>query len=251
MSSELGNGAGKTALLAFHDFLRKKKSLINSFKNKTTVSIFFLDKDVDDFLRTKRRSIHIVYTEYYEQENYLFIHGNLCDAAACSASLAIASVKQRISNYDKWRMSAADNWREWVKLCFFSIVHKLHSEQYYSRQISQINNGTTNQIENTKHQLYLKSLQSKSGLSKTNFEMRFNQISVKIDKLYDQRKYDLVFKGKWYVHFLTDEIKKLTNTPNYVEQSIIHNLATSLDYNDTWTDHFKNPMRNLITIAGI
>ena len=51
------NEGGKQVLLGFFDYLRRQSSLTDRFKGKTTVSIFFLDKDVDDFLRITTRRI--------------------------------------------------------------------------------------------------------------------------------------------------------------------------------------------------
>ena len=111
-----GGGGGKNVLLGFFDYLRRMRSLVDIFKGSTTVSIFFLDKDIDDLLRTKRRSAHVVYTQHYDIEAYYFIHGDLCTAAATSASLDIGSVRAMISDYSLWRRQAATCWKEWVKL---------------------------------------------------------------------------------------------------------------------------------------
>ena len=86
-AEEIGiSGGGKEALLKFFDYLAAESSLICNFNGKTTISIFFLDKDVDDVLNSMRSSEHIVYTETYEIENYFFIHGALSEVAAASAS---------------------------------------------------------------------------------------------------------------------------------------------------------------------
>lgn len=77
-AEEIGiGGGGKEVLLKFFDYLAAESSLISNFKGKTTISIFFLDKDVDDILNTRRSSQHIVYTRTYEFENYFLFMGRL------------------------------------------------------------------------------------------------------------------------------------------------------------------------------
>ena len=132
----LGSGGGKAVLLSFFDYLKSRASLVDVFQSKTTASIFFLDKDVDDFLRRKRRSDHVVYTETYDIESYLFIHGDLCQATAASAPLDIGSVRTGIGDYNKWRYRAAVTWKNWVTLCLFAHTRVI-SSTYYGRPESQ------------------------------------------------------------------------------------------------------------------
>jgi hypothetical protein len=87
-SRELANGhGGKQTLISFFEYLRRKCALVHAFKGKSTGVLFFLDKDVDDLLRTQRRSPHVVYTRYYDVENHIFREADLIRAAAASASL--------------------------------------------------------------------------------------------------------------------------------------------------------------------
>ena len=72
-SRELPGGAqGKAALLKLYDYLRSRAKLFHEFKGKKIAVLFFLDKDVDDYARRNKRSEHVVYTEYYDHEAYLF-----------------------------------------------------------------------------------------------------------------------------------------------------------------------------------
>ena len=79
-----GSTGGKQALLNFFAFLRRSKALVSSLGGQRAC-IFFLDKDVDDLQRKKKRSQHTVYTEHYDVQNYIFIHGQPTDwSSICS-----------------------------------------------------------------------------------------------------------------------------------------------------------------------
>ena len=90
-----GAGAGKQTLLQYFDYLKKCSSLIDNLGSKKTVSVFLLDKDLDDLKGTRRRSVHVVYTETYDIEAYYFIYGDLCRSASTASGLDIDSRRYR------------------------------------------------------------------------------------------------------------------------------------------------------------
>lgn len=255
-AKELPGGAGgKPALLSFFDYLRRRNSLVDTFKGVTTVSIFFVDKDVDDFLRTKRHCENIVYTETYELENYLFIYGDISMAAAAAATLDIGSVRDGIRDHTSWRQHAAENWKEWVKLCLFSHCRKIGSIYGYGRPNSPINAGAYGLVQKSVFEYHLTTLQNSSGTSEGRFKRSFAHLSRKVDTYYSLGQHDLIFKGKWYVCFMAEDIKRIASgrsyRPRYFDKTLLTSLAQNLDFNGAWADHFKRPISALLTRAGI
>ena len=86
-SQEINGNGGKQVLLTFFEYLKRNSALVQNFKGKSIIVIFFLDKDVDDYLRIQRHSENLVYTQYYDIENHIFIHGNLVQAISASTSM--------------------------------------------------------------------------------------------------------------------------------------------------------------------
>jgi len=250
-SEELASDCGgKTVLLQFYDYLKQQHSLIDSFNDKITLSIFFLDKDIDDFLRIMRRSLHIVYTKYYELENYYFIHGDLSLAVAASASLDISTVQTGLGDYSQWRNKVTTAWKDWVKLCYFSHTRRIGSLCGYSHPESQINTSIYGSVDKNKFRRFLNGLQAKSGLNKKQFSKIFSRSCKKVDRIYSAGEYDRIFKGKWYTCFLKHDIKHIAGTRRYrssnLEANLISNLAQSLNFNDSWAEYFRLPIRKLL-----
>ena len=244
-------GGGKEVLLGFFDYLKRHGSLIDSFKGKITISIFFLDKDVDDWLRTKRHSEHIVYTETYEIENYLFIHGDLAEAAAASVSLDVRSVRTRVGDYDGWRQRSAEKWKEWVKLCLFSNTHRIKCVSNYGQPASRVNDDPCGSVNRQKLESHLRILQEKSGVSPTQFERSFGRLSRKVDTIYAEMRYDSIFKGRWYMIFLVAEIESAAGARQFNRGSLsfgrlLSGLAQTLDFNSPWARHFTAPVSRLL-----
>jgi len=243
-------------LLGFFDYLKRIRSLVDTFKGSTTVSIFFLDKDIDDLLKTKRRSAHVVYTQHYDIEAYYFIHGDLCTAAAASASLDIGSVRARISDYSLWRRQAASCWKEWVQLCVLSRVCPNGSMSYYGRPVSQVHAVAYGPLIADLYATHLEGLEVASGLPSAEFDARLTLLFKRIDRLFSRGEHDQVFKGRWYIPFLIEDIRAIADPRHFnrnrngLESRLITALVSTLNFDDPWAEHFRAPIRRLIEIVG-
>src|SRR5262249_11363245 len=82
-----GSTGGKQAVLGFFQYLRNRGSLLDDFKGKKTAMLFFVDKDIADFLHRRLRSEYLCYTAYYNVENYIFRHGDLAEGGALASSM--------------------------------------------------------------------------------------------------------------------------------------------------------------------
>ena len=253
---EIGmSGGGKEVLLKFFDYLANQSSLICNFKGKTTISIFFLDKDVDDILNTMRSSEHIVYTETYEIENYFFIHGALSEVAAASASLEVESIRAALGDYEGWRRLASTKWKRWVKLCLFSKTCGIESISNYRLSRSPINIGVCGPVKSTEYKRHLLELQHKSHLPPDEFKRPFTRLCRKVDIIYSAGQHDRIFKGRWYACFLVEDIKRVAARRHFnsmrLETRLLSGLQLSLNYGNPWAEHFRAPIRRLIVRAGI
>ncbi|MDP3260716.1 MAG: hypothetical protein Q8M34_09050, partial [Thermodesulfovibrionales bacterium] len=53
------HAGGKTTLIEFYDYLRRKGCLVSTLGGKITRVVLFLDKDIDDLTKSRRRSAHV------------------------------------------------------------------------------------------------------------------------------------------------------------------------------------------------
>lgn len=194
---ELGGVGGKAALLGFFEYLRRRRQLTSDLGGKRTAALFFLDKDVDDFMRTMKRSPHVLYTEYYDAENYLFVHGNLAQAAAAAAALEPTLLRQGLGNYNDWRRAAAAKWRPWVSLCLFTRLRNLNSAYAYGRK-STINRGPAGQTDAAALQQALAEIAASTRQNVDAFRRAMKRLERRVAALYNAGDHDRIFKGKWY-----------------------------------------------------
>lgn len=245
------NTKGKQALIDYFKYLRRKSCLISTFKGKSTGCIFFADKDIDDILRSKLRSFHFVYTEFYEIENHIYNSGDLAEAAAAAASLPPNEVRDGIGNYNDWRKNSAEVWKEWIKLCIFTRCYSLNCVCNFGVK-SRINKDLHGQVDPDLYENYLTLTRSNSGFSSIEFNSKFKKINRKVVKRYSSLKYDKVFKGNWYASFLNNTIKTIAAAKQYdadgLEKRLTSAVAQTLDFRETWSDYFRTPVERIIIL---
>jgi hypothetical protein len=249
-AEQIGRGAGKNALLQFFYYLRTVNSLFDNFTGKRTISIFYLDKDLDDINRKKVFSDHVVYTEPYCVENYLFAHGDLINAACAAASLEREILEQSIGSPADWTQRMAGLWKEWLTLCLFASRHSLNVQSNYSRNESAINvppNGPVSQrllIERKAD------LEVAFGKSSAEFNGAFRCVERTVDRLYRVGKHDVIFKGKWYRRLLQLQIEQAAATQTFnahaLANSIVSALRQSLDFEQSWSARLRTPLQRLV-----
>jgi hypothetical protein len=252
-SSEIrSEDGGKRTLIAFFDYLKGEKQLINSFHNKISVGFFILDKDIDDIKKMKKRSKHILYTQHYCLENYFYIHGDLVQSSAISASYPIELFEPLLSDSYSWRIQAASHWKEWVKLCIFSSLFcSRGSACNYGVKQSRINSCSYAPIDQSHYESCKKHLLQLSNMQENQFNLEYQKLSDKVDDIFQKGKFDSIFSGKWYKFFLGESVLKIISPRPIIQQNCLHSrletsLHQTLNTNDEWTNYFKKPIERIL-----
>jgi len=243
---------GKNGLLVFFDYLKNNDSLVDSFGKKKMISIFYLDKDVDDLKRSKRKSEHIIYTELYEVDNYLFKHGEVISSAATACSLRFQEAKAHLKDGEEWRRKAANTWKEWVCLCVFSCIYSIICSGNYSLPKSPVNSsGGYGALDKVLYKKYILKLKRKSGLNNTQFTKILNATIKKVEKIYEKDEYDKIFKGTRYFDHLKRDMQKINIQTRYdnkdIDGKVRVALIQALDFTDEWAEYSRAPLRRMIS----
>lgn len=232
------SGGGKLAVLEFFAYAKRHRLLAGQFKGKKTICVFLLDKDLDDVRRTQRRSPHVIYTPAYELENLLFLNGNLSAAVAAAASLDASAFGNTFSNSTNWCSRAARAWQKWVILCAFSRLRAKNAGNFYGRPRSQINAtpyASTNQAAFQNEVLRFRDDWEQGEAS---FYKAFSSIEKRVEKACDSGDADCFFKGKWYCHFIHDDVRRLARGRRWNDfhffDRVLACLAMTIDSRRGW-----------------
>jgi beta-galactosidase beta subunit len=241
-----GDTGGKNQLISFFEFLKDNSLLTVDFLGNKKAFVFFMDKDIDDFLKRQINSPHVIYTKYYTIENHLFADGDLLEAVAAASSLSLSSVTEIIGDCEDWRKAVALSWKDWVKVCLYARKHEINCECNFKTQ-SRINKPLFKaSIDDKKYSEYCSLLQKHSGFSNETFQEQFEEISSTVEELFHQGKYDLLFQGKWYSHFMVEEIKSVKGNVNGLHGKIESALLITLDFRKPWSNNLKKPLKRVI-----
>ncbi|MEW6406223.1 MAG: DUF4435 domain-containing protein, partial [Chloroflexota bacterium] len=209
MARQLPGGAGgKQALLNFFSFLRQRRALVSLFAGRNTTCIFFLDKDLDDLQHKKKRSAHIVYTEHYDVQNYIFMHGNLLTAAAAAASVDPGRLRAELNDAPGWCRRIAELWREWIALCLCVSEEHISCQANY-RVLSQVQTRPCGPVDAAKCGNLTRVAARKGRLPVADLRLKLAGTTSKVDKYYARGQHHRVFKGKWFANVLADDIDRI------------------------------------------
>ncbi len=252
-----GSGGGKKKLIDFFKVLDGSANLASDFKGKKTTAMFFLDKDIDDILRRKVVSPHVVYTPTYDVEGLIFQYGDLVGHAAAMASMDPAELAGVFADPDVWRVSCAERWKEWIVICIFCMRQRVkHCANFHKHsQVNQISNGSsTGGLDDAKAAKYKAELQRASGLSAQQFGRKYKAASRLVEYIFTTGRHHLVFKGKWYLPFLTSELSRIAGAKafdrNAVDAGIVGALAYSLDFTAAWAAPFIGGVEAVTSFLG-
>lgn len=240
-----GLGGGKSQLLHYFEYLRNNKLLSADFKGKKTSFVFFLDKDIDDLDGSKLRSKHLTYTEHYDIQNYLFLHGDLIKTAAAAASLPLNILSASMGHPQDWLASCANSWKEWIVFCALFKRHKINYCGYGAP--SNVNNPSFGPHCITKSNIFKNLAIVHSGLTTNDFNSLFNETSNLVNSFYLSGKTDKVFKGKWYLAWLSEHLRN-THGVSVSHKQLATGLSVSLNFQQKWTTYLKKRLKALILI---
>lgn len=245
-----GDTGGKNKLLTFFEYLNENSLLVIDFLGKKKTFVFFIDKDIDDFLGRQINSRHIIYTKYYTIENHLFADGDLLEAIAAAASLSENLVFDILGDYESWRKNTASAWKDWIKISLFARKYDISCDCNFKTQ-SKINKPLyKNSIDKKEYLKYLDLFQKRTGFSDDVFQQKFSEVSFLVDELFNKGEFDLLFQGKWYSYFMVEEIKTLKSNVNGLHGKLESTLLITLDFRKPWANHFAEPLNKIVTILN-
>ncbi len=239
---------GKATLIRFYRYLSRAKKLVSLLGGKNTAVIFFLDKDIDDILRIKCRSRHVIYTEFYDVHNHIFLYSGLTRAVASAISRDLQEVKRQPLFRNDWCTSASQRWRNWVVFCVLSRTHKVRNANY--GVTSRINSPINGAVDNGMHQAQLQQLRSLMGWTQARFRAELERVRKVVDRCFSHGKQDYLFKGKWYSTILERDLCDAYRGRGLhsagIGRRICSALAATLDFSDTWADSFASDVEIVI-----
>lgn len=247
---ELPDGAGgKTALLAFHDHLRRRRALRSVLGGKATHAVFFLDKDIDDILRRRRRGPHLVYTRNYDIQNDVFRDGWLLQGVAAASSIDPGVLTPLLGDGRRWCRQAAERWRDWVILCIVAACLRINHQCNY-RVVSQVQCEDTGAPDPRKVAQMKASMLAKSGVDAATFERSFQSVERRVRRIYGAGEQDRVFKGKWYAAAMDEDLARACGQDGYDRKGFVSRvtaaIAATLSAEDGWARDYCGRVEGIL-----
>lgn len=191
-----GGTGGKPAVLThFREFRRLGKLYENAWEKKY-VSIFFVDKDADDFLGTKLRSPHLIYTPTYDLEGVLFHFGNVLKALTEACLITTMQAIDVLGDVNLWIKRIAVNWVDWITLCLISQKNNKNTGYTFDR-FSYINPDPLKGPAEDKLLQCKERSASVLGMTMCDFELYYQSVRRRVELSINSGGCLKYFRGKW------------------------------------------------------
>ena len=138
-----------------------------------------------------------IYTPMHSAENHIVVGSNLHQAICCAISTTAQSLKNEINDCDRLRF-LSHYWKEWVVFCLVSLKLDLTKSGNYGQE-SPFNHPAHTPADLVAAKLKFDEAKKTSGIPSVQFDAEFQAVTVLVDKLIADDRFDEVFKGKWYV----------------------------------------------------
>jgi hypothetical protein len=230
-----GLAEGKKALLDLHSTLQTNNLLLFGTGSNRKLILFFLDKDVDDLKRALRDCPHIIYTEHYCTENYLYTHGNLRKALAAGANLDPQSLCGFPSN-EVWTKNAAASWADWIAFCLLVIKTQPPGIPNFGT-VSQFNSRPYDPTNATSLSTLLTAVTSRIGITAAAAGSIFTKEQRRTHRFLARNWFNRIFNGKWYALFLSADARTIASgrqLPPKCEERLEAALLATLDFSAPW-----------------
>ncbi|MFF5069924.1 hypothetical protein ACFY2R_01625 [Micromonospora olivasterospora] len=244
------DGGGKTVLMRFFDFLKKESGLVSDFAGRRTRAVFFLDKDVDDLVGRRRVSPHLIYTEHYSMENYLFRHGSIADASSAALCVPVQRIRKAIPDARAWRISSADLWMDWIVICLYAAKYGKGEANFGSH--SKVNVNAFGPVAPSRLKLIEQQCAVAHRVSGVDPTQAFDECRQRVVRYYSAGRHDRVFNGKWYAYFLEAHLGSQLKGVKVqgLARHISSRLVQTLDFNGTWSKDLRRRLSPHLSLAA-
>ncbi|WP_422837753.1 DUF4435 domain-containing protein [Aquabacterium sp.] len=225
---EVNNGTGgKQAVLQHFKEFRSQGRLYADAWGKKLVSIFFADKDADDFLGVKLRSPHLIYTPTYDVEGVLFGFGNLLKALTEACLITIPQANELLGDAKSWIKNVATHWVDWITLCLISQQKKKNTGYTFDR-ISCINPDLAKEPDADKLLKCKNRVAQALIMQADEFEKYYQSVRMRVISSIENGQSLRFFKGKWLKSILQSVIDAAPRIEDANKNGIGERVCTAL-----------------------
>ena len=195
--------------------------------------------------------MHIIYTEHYDVQNYIFQHGNLVTGAAAAASIDSRKLQRDLGDASDWCRQKALLWQNWIALCVRLLEDGITGEANY-RVLSPIQTRHCGPTDSQKHQDIILSLASRVNIPEAELKQKLIVSTDKVRGYFGKNEHHRIFKGKWFAAILADEVDRIMAGTSYDNKNLAVKLpcavSATLNFSEPWTDYFRNSLIRIVAM---
>ncbi|MEV0576500.1 hypothetical protein [Streptomyces sp. NPDC050392] len=243
------SAGGKKAVLAHFDYFKAAGKLtVPTSSGKHSIA-FMVDRDNEDVSGGRRRSPHVVYTDMFDVEAEIFVHGSDEEALAGMLSLDSASATQLASDLDGWIADLANSWREWITLCTIAKAAGAGCDVGFGRE-SWLNKPKYGSVETAKLAAAENKVSTSTRHSAQDFNVISSRIKTRINIYYAKGDGRRLIKGKWLPSYLMHRVKAHFGTApvSYkgAADAVSRAYLATCNFTEKWANYYSDRLEPLV-----
>ena len=240
---------GKSAVLSFYEYCKKRNSLTVYSGSVKRVLAFCVDKDADHISGGRKRSPHVIYTCCADVEAEIFMWGDEVRALGNALGIHRALSLALAGMLGDWRSELAQTWQEWIELCCLAKALRSRCSVGFGHR-STINVNTFGALDarsarNARQLVIARGLynQSRSGIIEA-------VVAARVKGQFSRGQGKYLVKGKWYPGFLVWRISNMKGAApmqlNGAEKYLAKAFLGTLDPAGPWVKHYHKKFEALL-----
>lgn len=252
LAAEIGSpkanvsASGKQAVMKLHEHYKKKNLLAQSTNSGTKLMVFMVDRDFDNIIGTKKRSIHIAYTANADVEAEILNNCDLTRSIKIALSVSERDAALLAARVGKPGAGLATLWRDWITLCCLALAVDARSSVKPSLR-SGINVDVFGSVDPVKYQAKYREVATRARRAVASRE-KF--VRGRIAGTFSRGEHHLLPKGKWLTSYVQHQLEGTSVLHsadwNGFSASFTHVALSTLDFSAGWAAPLHKQLNDLV-----
>lgn len=240
---------GKKQSLKLLDYWDKNNELKQVAKSGQKAIILAVDRDFDDFERSRLPHAHLLYTRAADVEGEVLMNSDLRDVAAASYSIPRTELPPEVHHNGFNTFEALGTlWFDWIALRVCACrSNSLPGVRHGGK--SEVNTDTFGPVDKTKLSSFHSALIASSDISEEQRLAIVDEVAV----IRERGKLPLLVKGKWIETYVWKIVQSVTFPhPASIKADVLTRTAIAkLNYQGSWAAYYRNAFNTVLATEAV
>ncbi|MDV6211781.1 hypothetical protein R3Q08_26295 [Rhodococcus erythropolis] len=242
---------GKPHVIKLFNIMRENDWLEQENRRGKVSTIFFLDKDVDDFQSKTISDPHVIYTKNADVEAEIFHYCDLNQAISISHGIGKGPSGRVLAGSETVPERLAAHWENWIRLRLLAIACEFSGSARFG-QPSHLHEASFGKlIPDTEEEI--RDNIRRSCASEETWLAANDRVDEFIAELKSDNRFSSLVSGKHLAHYLIHltelALKDVVVRTRITAQEVTISCFANLNFEDDWSKYYQSKLENVLGIG--